>query len=232
MRAAIGVAGALLLLASSGVASAGPIAEPVQVARVEVTFAENLAKHDLADDIRQAVLDEQSWYRTTGRPVLMTVNVDKLSFRSTGKALAGSIPFVGMFAPPNDNYIRATVRIRDAATGATLAEYRKIGATDQNGLSAVDMGATALSFIPVIGDIAGAASDVAQAGANKRDLAEQKMSRNLAARALSQLYGERPFATALARKKLAAAAAKAAGQPIPLALPTPAVTSETPAPTR
>jgi hypothetical protein len=132
-----------------------------------------------------------------------------------------------MFTPPNDNYLRAIVRVRDAATGALLAEYKKISATDENGLSAADVGSTALSFIPVVGAIAGAATDVARAGATKRDIAEQKMSRNLAARALSEIHGTSRHAAAHMRKKQAAAAAKAAGRPAPPVLPAAKPAAET-----
>ena len=178
--------------AASGVMSGN---ELTYVESVEVIEHDTSAPPAFAGTLREAVLVGAAFYGTTGRPITLKIDVDKVHFKNALKALT-----IG-----DDNQTEAHVAVFDRPTGNQLATFAVQANADTSGQFA---GSIALGVIEVfdptgivgIVDMVGSA---ASANINRSGTATA-MSANLAAETLRQTFGDaRTRAVTMARQKQA-----------------------------
>jgi hypothetical protein len=192
-RSFVSVVAALCLCACAG-AAPGVMSgnEPTYVESVEVVEHDTSAPEAFADSLREAVLAGAAFYGTTGRPITLRIDVDKVHFKNALRALT-----IG-----DDNQAEARVAVFDRPTGQQLAMFTVYADADTSGQLA---GSIALGVIGAfdptgIVDIAGAVGSAASADINRSGTATA-MRANLAAETLRQTFGDtRTRAVAAARQ--------------------------------
>ena len=118
---------------------------------------------------------------TTGRPITLKIDVDRVHFKNALRALT-----IG-----DDNQAKARVAVFDRPTGAQLASFDVSANADASGDLAVSIGiGVAGAFDPTgIVDIVGAIGSAASADINRSGTATA-MRANLAAETLRQTFGD------------------------------------------
>lgn len=217
----------LALAASAPALAAKP--QPVHITATEVVFknAKQAQGPAISDALRTASTQEAAYYDAALKPVTMRIAIDKVGFKSGGKALAANLPLVGMFAGANRNLLKGQVEIVDQASGKVLNKY-KIQCDDDTSMSAADgaltLASTGLSFLP-FGGLISAAMDVAQGAANNRDAAEQMLTRGFVMLSYKQVYGEKLYRSFAHQRKAAFELAKAEKAKVAPAATAPAATA-------
>lgn len=174
--------GALALCACAG-AAPGVMSgnEPTYIESVEVVEHDTSAPEAFAGTLREAVLTGAAFYGTTGRPITLKIDVDRVHFKNALRALT-----IG-----DDNQAKARVAVFDRPTGAQLASFDVSANADASGDLAVSIGiGVAGAFDPTgIVDIVGAIGSAASADINRSGTATA-MRANLAAETLRQTFGD------------------------------------------
>ena len=183
------------------------------IVATEVTTKDGKAAEQgaIADALR-AASDEEAHYYDAGRaPVVMRIQIKKLSYKSAGKAIAGSLPFVGLVAGSNRNALQGDVELVDRASGKSIEKF-KIQADDDTFFSAGDtalsLGKAGLSFLP-FGMLVSGAVDVAQGATNNRAASQSMLTRGFVMLSYRKAYGDKAYKAFAAQRKAASAAKKA-----------------------
>ena len=172
--------------------------------------------------VKQAAIDEQTWYRHSGRAVAMRVGIEQLSTKTAGAAVAAMLlPFA-----TNENAIAARIKFIDCATGAEVGSF-KAQASDilDGGLSFGDVGQfaadTALGLIPIpfLGDILSIGMEAGASAGVKRDVVVDAMGRNLMTVTFASLYGSTAAKAVVKQRKSVSKLARAKGTPMPRTAP-------------
>ena len=214
----------IALLAATSAHARKP--EAVHIAATEVTLDAKLVQRNpaLAAALRDASTEEAHYYDGALRPAVLRMRIEKVGFKSAGKALAGALPLVGLFAGSNRNVLRGHVELVDQASGRVLHRYR-VECDDSTQMSAADgalsLGRVGLSFLP-FGGLFDAAIGVADGAANKHDAAERMLTRGFVMLSYKQVYGDRQYRQFAAQRRSAAEVARAG-----VATPVPAATAAT-----
>jgi hypothetical protein len=178
--------------AASGVMSGN---EPTYVESVEVVEHDTSAPAAFAGTLREEVLAGAAFYGTTGRPITLKIDVDRVHFKNALKALT-----IG-----DDNQAKARVAVVDRPTGQQLASFVVSADADTSGQLAGSIAlGVAGAFDPTgIADIAVAIGSAASADINRSGTA-RAMRANLTAETLRQTFGDgRTRAVTLARQNQA-----------------------------
>ena len=123
--------GALALCACAG-AAPGVMSgnEPTYIESVEVVEHDTSAPEAFAGTLREAVLTGAAFYGTTGRPITLKIDVDRVHFKNALRALT-----IG-----DDNQAKARVAVFDRPTGAQLASFEVSANGDVSGQLAAAIG--------------------------------------------------------------------------------------------
>lgn len=201
--------------------------QPLRVAATEVSFKDAKVQRalPLSDALRTASDAEAAFYDPALPAAVMRIRIDKLGFKSAGKAVAGALPLVGLFAGPNRNVLKGEVQLLDQASGRLIAKYR-IECDDDTDFSGTDaalaMGKMGLGFLP-FGFLLESAVEVGEGAATKRDAAERMLTRGFVMLSYRKLYGDKLYKSFSARRKAAfAAASTPAKTPAPAPISAPA----------
>jgi len=178
--------------AASGVKSGN---EPTYVESVEVIEHDTSAPAAFAGTLREAVLVGAAFYGTTGRPITLKIDVEKVHFKNALRALT-----IG-----DDNQTEARVAVFDGPSGDQLATFAVQANADTSGQLAESIALGVIEVLDPTGivgivDMVGSA---ASANINRSGTATA-MSANLAAETLRQTFGDaRTRAVSIARQKRA-----------------------------
>lgn len=155
--------------------------EPTYIESVEVVEHDTSAPEAFAGTLREAVLEGAAFYGTTGRPITLRIDVDKVHFKNALRALT-----IG-----DDNLAEARVAVFDRPTGAQLASFEVSANGDVSGQLAASIGiGVAGAFDPTgIVDIVSTIGSAASADINRSGTA-RAMRANLAAETLRQTFGD------------------------------------------
>ena len=97
--------------------------EPTYVESVEVIEHDTSAPAAFAGTLREAVLVGAAFYGTTGRPITLKIDVDKVHFKNALRALT-----IG-----DDNQTEARVAVFDRPSGDQLATFAVQANADTSG---------------------------------------------------------------------------------------------------
>jgi hypothetical protein len=191
------LAGLSLFLAVLAPSQAAAKKGPVHVSSVDVTLKKEMKRgEELSAAVKKALEEEVAYFEPLGKPVAMKVDIQKLSFKSDGKAIVSAIPIVGMFSGPNENAIKAKIQLVDPDSGKVVKKF-SLFVNDQTMKQDVemakDLGLTALSFIPFAGLIAETAIGVAESASYKKEKAEGTLVKGFARMAYRQVYGGKAY---------------------------------------
>jgi hypothetical protein len=176
--------------------------EPTFIGAVDIVTHDTSAPPAFAESLRGLVLTEGAAYGTTGRPISVKIDLERVHFKNALRALT-----IG-----DDNQAKGHVAVFDAATGRQLANFPVQVDADTAGLSMSAIALTVVGAFDPTGavDIASTVGDAASADINRSGTAAA-MRANFAAETLRQTFGDaRTRAVMLARKNPAAAQAASA----------------------
>ena len=195
------VLGALMLLivAEPAVARSAHgltfIGEQAYVAAVQIVQHDDHAPPTFADGLRAAVLAEASLYGSTGQPITLTIDIDKVHLKNPVKALVMG----------DNNVAAGHLAVADQASGQALGSFQiRVDAERHRGVSIAMMVIGAVDPTGYV-DIATQVGGAAAATAN-RSGEEIAMSANFAEEALRQTFGDARAKAAHAVKQQPAAA--------------------------
>lgn len=160
------------------------------VAAVEVVQHDKGAPPAFADGLRASVLAEAALYGTTGQPITLTIDIDKVHLKNPMKAM-----LIG-----DDNQTAGHVAVAEQASGLAVGKFPvKVDAERHRGAS------VALFLIGALdptgyADVALMAANVGAAGVN-RSGEEKAMDANFAAETLRQTFGDAKAKAAHAAKR-------------------------------
>jgi hypothetical protein len=183
------------------------------VAQTDVTYKNKKMKRgpEVADALRKAAMTEAAYYDPSYSPVVMRVQIEKMSFKSVGKAVLEKVPVVGMFSGKNRNFMQGRVELVDQQSGKSLKKY-KIKADDNTqvdlGDAAFQYGKLGVSFLP-FGSLFAAAMDVADSAANKRERAEEMLTNAFVMLSYQKAYGKSVYKGFAPQRKAAFELARA-----------------------
>jgi hypothetical protein len=225
LRAAVPLA--LVLAAAQPALAAKPLAVTVTATEVTIRNAKEKRRDEIAAALRTASTEEAHYYDQALRPATLRIQVEKVGFKSAGKAALGMVPLVGMFAGANRNVMKGRVSLVDAVSGKPIAQW-KIECDDDTDFSGSDaalaLGKVGLSFLP-FGSLIESAIDVAEGASSKRDRAEQMLTRGFVMLSYKKAYGDKLYKSFSRQRKaafeLARAEKKAALAPVSTPTPSP-----------
>ena len=160
------------------------------VAAVEVVQHDKGAPAAFADGLRAAVLAEAALYGTTGQPIALTIDIEKVHLKNPMKAM-----LIG-----DDNQTAGHVAVADQASGQAAGKFPvRVDAERHRGAS------IALCVIGALdptgyADVAIMAASAGAAGVN-RSGEEKAMDANFAAETLRQTFGDARAKAAHAAKR-------------------------------
>jgi len=213
-------------------ALAAPRLQPVHVAATEVSFKDAKVQRALpmADALRAASTMEAAYYGPALPAAVMRIRIDKVGFKSAGKAVAGMLPLIGMFSGPNRNVMKGEVQLLDQSTGRLIAKY-KIECDDDTDVSGSDaalaMGKMGLGFLP-FGFLLESAVEMGEGAASKRDATERMLARGFVMLSYRKAYGDKLYKSFSTQRKAAFAAERVARQAAPVNVSAPAHTTLAP----
>jgi hypothetical protein len=157
--------------------------QPTYVAAVEVVQQDNSASTAFADTLHEAVVKGAALYGTTGAPITLKIEVDKVHFKNPLKAMV-----IG-----DNNLAKGRVAVFDQTSGQQLGTFKV--EVDAERPSAAGAGAGIALFLGEVLDptgglaIAHMAGNAASADIN-RGGTTAAMSANFAAETLRQTFGD------------------------------------------
>ena len=169
--------------------------ETTYVESVEVLEHDNTAPVAFANALREAVLTGATFYGTTGRPITLRVDVDKVHFKNALRALT-----IG-----DDNQADARVAVFDRPTGQQIASFEVSANADESGQLATSIAIGIIGTLDPTGivGIADAIGSAVSADINRSGTATA-MRANLAAETLRKTFGDaRTRAVTVARQNKA-----------------------------
>jgi hypothetical protein len=181
--AALFAAFALSACASAGAPGVAPASEPSFVSSVTVVQHDASAPANFADSLRDTVLKGALLYGTSGRPIALNIDLDKVHFKNPLKALV-----IG-----DNSMTTGHVAVLDQSTGAQLGTFKV--QVDAERPSAAGTGASIAMFLGEAFDPTGISGMVDMAGnAASADInrggAASAMRANFAAETLRQTFGD------------------------------------------
>ena len=163
-------------------ASVGVSIEPTYVATVDVVQSDASVPDGFADALRTVVLSEAAYYGTTGRPITVRIDVNRVHFKNVLQAL-----IIG-----DNNDARGQVTVLDASAGQQMASFPvRVDAERSHGVSGAGLAMGVLEVLDptgllAIGDAVGSASS---ADINRSGTAVA-MRANFADETLRQTFGD------------------------------------------
>ncbi len=211
-----------LLVAASIAVSPAPAPATERAPSFSVVATEVTTKDErpgeqtaIADALRAASDEEARYYDPARAPAVMRIRIDKVCYKSAGKAVANSLPFVGLVAGSNRNALRGEVELVDRVSGKSIEKF-KIEADDDTFFSAGDtalsLGKAGLSFLP-FGMLISSAVDVAHGAANDRAASQKMLTRGFVMLSYRKAFGDKAYKSYAAQRKAAWAAKESAVHP-------------------
>lgn len=182
-RGLIGVLLALVLWACASVpASVGVSTEPTYVAVVEVVQSDGSVPDGFADALRTVVLNEAAFYGTTGRAIIVRIDVSHVHFKNVLQAL-----IIG-----DNNDARGQVIVVDAASAQQMASFPvRVDAERSHGVSGAGLAMGVLEVLDPTGILAiGHAVGSASSADINRSGTAVAMRANFADETLRQTFGD------------------------------------------
>ena len=187
------VAGPVAARSAQGLTFAG---DQAYVAAVRIVQHDDHAPPTFVDGLRAAVLAEASLYGSTGQPIVLTIDLDKVHLKN---------PVMAMVMGDN-NVAAGHLAVADQASGQALGSFKiRVDAERHRGVSIAMMVIGAVDPTGYV-DIATQVGAAASATAN-RSGEEIAMSANFAEEALRQTFGDGRAKAAHAAKRTPTAAA-------------------------
>lgn len=154
------------------------------------------------DHLATASTQEARYYDPALAPATLRITVEKVKTKSAGKAIASSLPLVGLFAGTNENKLAGRIEIVEPASGKVLAKH-KTSSDDSTEFSAADGMLTfaqiGASFLP-FGALISAAAEAGRPGAKRSD-AQEKLVNGFVMLSYKKLYGNELYKSFAARRK-------------------------------
>lgn len=209
----------VLALATPAAAASKPAA--YRIAATEVVIGDRIEEAAwLKDHLASASTQEARYYDPALAPATLRITVEKVKTKSAGKAIASSLPLVGLFAGSNENKLAGRIEIVKPASGKVLARH-KIISDDGTEFSAADgmltVAQIGASFLP-FGGLLSAAAEAGRSGA-KRSEAQEKLVNGFVMLSYKKLYGNDLYKSFAARRKADLTPPAAAPTAPPVAAP-------------
>jgi hypothetical protein len=169
--------------------------ESTYIGSVEVVEHDTSAPAAFTGTLREAVLTGAAFYGTTGRPITLRIELDRVHFKNALRALT-----IG-----DDNEVKGRVAVLDPSTGQQLASFAIHADAEMSGDLAAFIAISVIGALDPTGivDIVSAIGDAASANID-RSGTTTAMRANLAAEALRQTFGDaRTRAVILAKRNQA-----------------------------
>lgn len=183
MSGFVGLLSALALGACATVpASAGVSNEATYVANVEVAQSDASVPEGFADALRTVVLNEAAFYGTSGRPITVRIDVNRVHFKNVLQAL-----IIG-----DNNDARGQVTVLDASAGQQMASFPvRVDAERSHGVSGAGLAMGVLEVLDPTGIVAiGNALGSASSADINRSGTAVAMRANFADETLRQTFGD------------------------------------------
>ena len=181
-----GLAGLLAAAALAGCASSAAhginfTGEQPYIATVEVIQHDKGAPAPFADALREVVAGDAAFYGSTGRPIILRIDVDKVHFKNPVQAM-----LIG-----DNNLLSGHVAVVDSMTGEQLGMFQIQADAEAKGINAGSMVVGVVGMFDPTGvvSIASAAANAASADINRKGTAGM-MRVNFSAEALRQTFGD------------------------------------------
>ena len=178
-----GALSALVLCAcASAPASVGVSNEPTYVAAVEVVQGDAAIPDGFADALRTVVLTEAAFYGTTGRPITVRIDLNRVHFKNVLQAM-----IVG-----DNNDARGQVTVLDTSVGQQMARFAvRVDAERSHGVSGGGVAMGVLEVLDPTGILAiGHAVGSASSADINRSGTAVAMRANFADETLRQTFGD------------------------------------------
>jgi len=179
----VGLISALALCACATTpASVGVSNEPTYVANVEVVQSDASVPEGFADALRTVVVNEAAFYGTSGRPITVRIDVNRVHFKNVLQAL-----IIG-----DNNDARGQVTVLDASAGQQMASFPvRVDAERSHGISGAGLAMGVLEVLDPTGILAigNAVGSASSADINRSGTAVA-MRANLADETLRQTFGD------------------------------------------
>jgi hypothetical protein len=155
--------------------------EPTYVNSVEVIEHDSSAPADFASAFREVVLKGAVFYGTSGRPISLRIDLDKVHFKNALRALT-----IG-----DDNQTTGRIAVLDPSTGQQLASFMVQADAEMSGDLAAFIAISVIGALDPTGivDIASTVGSATSANLNRSGTAAAMQS-NLAAETLRQTFGD------------------------------------------
>ena len=178
--------------------------ESFAVVDVQVSASQPVEWTPITEEIKRDVMAQAKWMNGAGRPIVMHITLDHVSFRSSGKALAGLLPFGPLVAGENVNELRGRVEIQQPSTGSSVGAFDTRVSYKTSGQRAVEIGGTLLSILPgpigLVGGFAHIGSEAAASDAQQNELIARTMAADFAEAVIQGTFSDEAITSGQARR--------------------------------